>query len=271
MAVDRTLRRLDALNLPLKRGDNMCYFDGMVLLRDTLVIVSRNLGALRYVPALRAVLPSRVEATATSPSWDGEVVLLLVVEEGRVVVDEVRVRRLAGAPGVSLQVLRAIPVAAIARHAVRVAALPARYEDGKLVVQVIDAEGAPSVAQVVEREMPRRRVPGTRGTHREQLEEVAAAYRSATAAGVTHPRAHVAYELGYSSSHVGKLLHEARRTDPPLLGPAPGRGRPRTEVERHSATEKATDDCATTDCAKSSKAKSSKATSNNPTNRKARS
>lgn len=179
------------------------------------------------MPALRSVLPGRIEGAATSTAWPGEVVVVVVVEDGRSVIDEVRVRRAGGSAGLSAQELRAIPVATIARHIVRVAALPARYEGGRLVVQVLDVDGIPSAAEIIEREAPRRRVPGSRGTHGEQLVEVVTAYRAALAdPTIAHPRAHVANELGYSSSHVGKLLHEARRATPPLLGAAPGRGQP---------------------------------------------
>ncbi len=56
------------------------------------------------------------------------------------------------------------------------------------------------------------------------LERVAEEYRLALASGHKQPRKIVAARLGYSVEHIGRLLVEARRTVPPLLGPAsPGK------------------------------------------------
>jgi hypothetical protein len=60
--------------------------------------------------------------------------------------------------------------------------------------------------------------------HQERLRHVADAYRTFLAAGDPAPRRATANLLGYKESYIGRLLHEARRTTPPLLGQAdPGR------------------------------------------------
>jgi hypothetical protein len=56
------------------------------------------------------------------------------------------------------------------------------------------------------------------------LEQVAAEYRQAIKDKHRDPRNVVAARLGYTPAHIGRLLVEARKATPPLLGPAsPGR------------------------------------------------
>lgn len=71
------------------------------------------------------------------------------------------------------------------------------------------------------------RAPGTRARGEAKaalLARVVEEYKRAVAAKSKQPRVVVGVKLGYSSQHIGRLLVEARRAVPPLLGPAkPGK------------------------------------------------
>jgi hypothetical protein len=204
------------------------YLDRMTVSKEMRVSVSRNLGSLIYVPNLRAVLPERIEATATSDSWPGEALLVIVIESGKAIVDEVRLSRPPSGPAVTSEALRAVPVASIMRHAVSVAAIPARDENGQLSIEIIGPDGSAQPVAGVEKLLPRRRPRQSKSQRRQLLTKVAETYREALDRSA-HPGVYVAEILGYSGSHARKLIHDARTEG--LLGPAPGPGRLGESVE----------------------------------------
>lgn len=197
----------------------------MALPNDVSVVVSRNLGGLTYLPNQRAAIPKHVTAVATSPSWTATIEI--VIETGRPVVENVSVHRVDGGPEISSSTLREIPVASIVRNALTVIAIPARSEDGQLRLSMMRVEGEESTESVVGEFLnSQRRVPRSKEGHHELLMKVASEYRKACADPlIKRPRMHVATVLNLSSSYIGKLVSEARRTDPPLLNKAPGPGR----------------------------------------------
>lgn len=197
----------------------------MALPKNIGIVVTRNLGDPIYLPNQRAVVSKYITATATSPSWQATVEI--VIEDGRPVVEKVSVQRVDGGPEVSPSILRAVPVASIVRNALAIVAKPARFEDGKLRISLFPIEGEISATAEVGRYLnSQRRAPRSKDEHHKLLVEVAREYREACAdPNVIRPRTHVATKLGYSSSYIGKLLCEARRTDPPLLNKALGPGK----------------------------------------------
>jgi hypothetical protein len=110
---------------------------------DLRIVVSRTLGRLTYSPSRRAVLPQRIEATVSSKLWGLEVTLVIVIEDDRGVVDEVRLRRNPLGKSISAESLRSLPVARIVRHAIEIAAIPASVDHGRMTIEVIGAEGTP--------------------------------------------------------------------------------------------------------------------------------
>ena len=188
------------------------------------VVVSRSLGGLSYLPGRKVVLPDRIEAIATSPSWRADVTVTIAVEDGSALVDEVRIHRHPGAESITASTLRAIPVATIARHAVDVAAMPAHFDGGRLSIQLLGSDGLTGAGSAEPDEVPRRRARLSPEQRNDLLRKVASAYReSLTLSENPRPAVHVAKSLGYSSSHARKLIHEARTEG--ILGPAPGPGR----------------------------------------------
>jgi hypothetical protein len=185
------------------------------------VKLSWNAGDLRYLPSLGAVVPGRIEAIATTDEWSATIVV--AIEDGTTVVDEVSLHRVPGGPPILAETLRSVRVASIARHAVEVAAMPARRENGRLRMSVLgpDAETLDAEAVAAVLPPPRKRRPASE--HQERLEAVVKAYRTACSdPKVTAPRRTVGRELGYSPGTIGKMLHEARAAG--LLGAArPGR------------------------------------------------
>jgi hypothetical protein len=196
----------------------------MPLPDDAVTLVSRSFANLTYLPTLKAVIPARIEATTSSSHWSYDVTLVIRVADGQTVVDELRIRRLSEGGDISSESLRSVPIASIVRHAVRTAAIPARKEKGQLSIEVFGPDQSTLDVNAVEKALPRRRAPRSPAEHRKLLTEVVNAYRVALDdPNVGRPRAHVAQLLGYSNSHIGKLLSEARKLG--LLGPAPGPGR----------------------------------------------
>ena len=188
------------------------------------IVVERTLDDLihgTYLPEPRLMVTRRCAVRVTAPSWPLTVLLQLVAEDGRVLVTEVSVR---GAEGLTSDVLRSIPLAHVVRRALDQVAVPARWERGRLVAEVFGPSGKPLPSGAIQRALEPR-PPRSRQHHRALLETVVNEYRQAVAAGVAHPRKHVAQRLGYSSTYVGKLLHEARTMVQPLLGKAPGPGK----------------------------------------------
>jgi hypothetical protein len=197
----------------------------MALPDDISVVVTRNLGGLTYLPNQRAAIPKQVTAVATSPTW--KATIDIVIEAGRPVVENVSVHRVDGGPEISSSTLREVPVASIVRNALTVAAFPARSEDGQLRLSMLPTEGEESTEGVVGEFLnSQRRAPRSKEGHLELLMKVASEYRKACADPlIKRPRTHVATVLNLSSSYIGKLVSEARRTDPPLLNNAPGPGK----------------------------------------------
>ncbi len=197
----------------------------MALPKDIRVVVSRNLGELIFLPDQNAVFSKHITATATGPIW--EATIEIVIEARRPVVESVSVRRLDGGPEVSSSVLRSVTVASIVRDALTIAAFPAYLKNGQLRMSILPIGDEMSVVADTGKILnSERRARSSGDEHRKLLEEVAREYRMALAdPTVKRPRAHVASKLHRSSSHIGKLLGEARRTDPPLLNPAPGPGK----------------------------------------------
>jgi hypothetical protein len=79
------------------------------------------------------------------------------IEDDHGVVDEVHLRRDPLGKSISAEALRALPVGRIVRHAIDAAAIPATFEHGRIVIQVIGVEGTPMSAEVAEAIPPRRR------------------------------------------------------------------------------------------------------------------
>lgn len=179
----------------------------------------------RYLPELKRIVPRRMSSVTAGGSWPLELTVETVIEDSQVVVDEVRIRRPAGAPGISTKALRLIPLARIVRSMVDTAAQPARWDDGKLAIEVFGPDDSAIPSAAIQRAMRPEVSKRSHERHVELMRTVAMLYREALAADVPRPRRHVARQMGYSNSYVGKLLFEARRTDPPLLGAAPGVGR----------------------------------------------
>jgi hypothetical protein len=191
---------------------------------DLRIVVSRTLGRLTYSPSRRAVLPQRIEATVSSKLWGLEVTLVIVIEDDRGVVDEVRLRRNPLGKSISAESLRSLPVARIVRHAIEIAAIPASVDHGRMTIEVIGAEGTPLSAEVAETVIPHSRARMTNDQRQERLAEVAAAYRTGVSdPSVTNPSSYVAKTLAISGSYARKLIYDARAVG--LLRPAPGRGR----------------------------------------------
>lgn len=96
------------------------------------------------------------------------------------------------------------------------------------------------MADRVERSMaPARGRRGDPEARQRLLATVATMYRDLTAAGVSNPKPAIARQLGYSPSYVGSLIGQARRTKPPLLGPAySGRAGEAARGRRRSAQRK---------------------------------
>lgn len=115
---------------------------------------------------------------------------------------------------------------------------PASRKNGRLEVQVFG--GDPAAGEAVVRKMHRAGRQGhrTRQDHDAVLRDVATTYRKHLVSGHPAPRDATRREMNLSNSYVGRLLYEARRTDPPLLGPAPiGRA---GELERPRSARKST-------------------------------
>ena len=216
--------------MPIDRPLLGCYYDSVELARTTEVNVTRYSGGPAFVAARGASIPRHIEATARDPSWPAQVSLVLEVEDGRVVVDEVTLRRASGpsgTAGITTQSLRSFPLTSIVRQVPKELPLAATLGQDGRSIELLGPGGTVSRIDGVKQSVtPRSQLPRSKALRARELHRIVEAYRAAlNDPNIARPRYHVATQLGYSSSYIGKLLNEARRADPPLLGPAPSRGK----------------------------------------------
>lgn len=139
-----------------------------------------------------------------------ELLLTVVIEDGRPVIDEMHVKRVEGAPGISVALLRRLPLRFL------LAKMP------PLAVQTVGPGHAVSVTEKGAERLQRiwHRGPGGRRRSADdvssRLAEVAAIYRGALLAAKPPTKA-VAEGLSVSQSYAGKLVMQARTKG--LLGP----------------------------------------------------
>ena len=143
-----------------------------------------------------------------------EVAITVKIESRQPICESLTITTRDGTP-VNAKALRDIPVSELVRSSIDKIGFPFRYE-GKKRVKV------PTQAAVNKRTVERAK----RNPRAEVLPRVVEAYRQALANLDTRDSATqtVADQLHYQRGYVSRLLSEARKMDPPLLGPAkPGR------------------------------------------------
>jgi hypothetical protein len=151
---------------------------------------------------------SRYEGTTYIDAF--EVKFSVRIVKRQAVCDSLNIRSLDGSP-VTAVVLRKIPVAAMVSSSIVKMGTPFVLDDGK------------RVPVATQRAVDARAGERAKRTSREQvLPQVVQAYRAALANPSTRNSATqaVANQLGYQRGYISRLLSEARKMDPPLLGPA---------------------------------------------------
>lgn len=151
---------------------------------------------------------TRYKGTTTLGPY--EVTITAAIKDRQVTCQELTVKSRDGSP-ITATSLREIPVAAMLNMSINMFSPYRVDEEGNQVP--VQAQSAVD-ARAAER--------GKRTPREEVLPKVVEAYRAALANPRTRDRATqaVADQLGYQRGYISRLLSDARKMDPPLLGPA---------------------------------------------------
>ena len=182
-----------------------------------------------------AILMSAIKVDVTDGEEGVQYDLQLEIDvvHGHPVCTVCTIQQRDGGPPVMRSGLAALPLDRLIRRAVKEAAIDPEAES-LLAGLPVDRTAALEKGLV-----PRRGRRGNPDAQRQLIETVAAMYRDLTGRGVKKPKPQIARALGYSPSYIGALVGEARKTNPPLLGPAHNDGRAgEAAVQRRSTAKK---------------------------------
>lgn len=179
--------------------------------------MTTSTGGWVFLPGQGKALRSRIEARLDHPTLP-VVNLSIVVEGGRPTIESLTLDRTSPQRGLTTADLRSVPLRALLAHVVASTAMPARFENGRLVIQMIADPTDEDVAGGSGGGPGSAPSPTRHTVDSAFLARAVELYREALAAGNPRPRVSVGATLGLSSARVGTLLHRARRTG--LLGAA---------------------------------------------------
>jgi hypothetical protein len=177
----------------------------------------------------------RAAPASFTATFDGPFALTLEVafQDGRPICERLEASRLQGGAPLTNALAR-FPI----RDLMLEAASQVLNEAGnELTMDALLAGPSPSRSGIDEVLRHMRAGERRAKSHSELLKRVVTTYRRFIEAGDQAPRTATAKELQLKATYVGRLLHEARRTKPPLLGPAePGRAGEAKRRARTNAT-----------------------------------